>query len=83
MTTGVRSHSRGSPYEAVPFVRFVSYQTSVLRGASWGAHGTIIFGTEGPGGLWRVAAAGGTPEPLTDPNREEGEIDHFWPEILL
>ena len=29
-----------------------------------------------------MAAGGGEPEPLTTPDREQGEIDHHWPEIL-
>ena len=52
------------------------------RGASWGADDTIIFATGGPGGLWRVPAGGGDPEELTTPNTEQGELDHYFPEIL-
>ncbi len=52
-----------------------------LRGASWGADDTIIFGTV-DNGLWRVAAVGGEPQPLTMPDQERGEVDHRWPEIL-
>ena len=54
-----------------------------LRGASWGADGTIVFGSsDRASGLWRVAAVGGEPERLTTPNPEQGEGDHLWPEIL-
>ena len=53
-----------------------------MRGASWGVDDTIIFGATDDGGLWRVAAVGGEPEPLTTPDAEKGEIDHGWPEIL-
>ena len=50
------------------------------RGASWGSDDTIIFAAEGSErGLFRVSAAGGTPERLTEP---EGERPHFWPEML-
>ena len=52
-----------------------------LRGASWGADGTIVFGVNG-GGLWRVAAAGGDPEELTTPAVAQGEVAHHWPEVL-
>ena len=55
--------------------------TEFLRGASWGVDDTIIFGTNG-GGLWRVAAGGGEPEPLTMPDAEKGEVSHMFPEIL-
>ena len=33
-------------------------------------------------GLFRVSAAGGTPEVLTRPDDAQGEADHLWPEIL-
>ena len=41
-----------------------------LRGASWGADGTIVFASSDPtSGLWRpVPAVGGEPEPLTTPD---------------
>ena len=55
-----------------------------LRGASWGANGSIIFGVaSGGSGLWRVPAVGGEPEQLTTPaGAEQGEVSHYWPEIL-
>ncbi len=41
-----------------------------LRGASWGADGTIVFATSSlDTGLWRVAAVGGEPEMLTTPSQ--------------
>ena len=46
-------------------------------GASWGPNNTIIYADDR--GLWRVSAAGGTPEPLTEA-KERSSI--FWPEIL-
>jgi serine/threonine-protein kinase len=53
------------------------------RGASWGLDDTIIFATTNvTTGLQRIAAAGGQPTVLTRPNREGGEADHLWPEIL-
>ena len=55
----------------------------LLRGASWGANGTVIFATAvRDSGLWQVAAAGGEPQQLTTPDAEKGERDHLWPEIL-
>ena len=54
-----------------------------LRGASWGADGTIVFASsDTTSGLWRVAAVGGEPEQLTMPDPDQGEVDHVWPEIL-
>jgi serine/threonine-protein kinase len=50
-----------------------------LYGASWGPGDTIVFGS---GNLYRVSAAGGTPEVLTTPDAAQGEAEHRWPEIL-
>jgi len=53
------------------------------RGATWGPDDTIIFATSNPlTGLRRVPASGGERENLTTPDRDQGEIDHLWPEIL-
>jgi serine/threonine-protein kinase len=52
-----------------------------VRGASWGADDTIVFST-GTAGLRRVSASGGTPEILTTPDVKQGEVVHYWPEIL-
>jgi len=53
------------------------------RGATWGPDGTIVYATDGTStGLQRVSAAGGDPTVLTRPNRERGEADHLWPELL-
>jgi WD40 repeat protein len=52
-------------------------------GASWGTDDTIMFATNDPtSGLLRVAAAEGEPEVLTTPNRDQGEQDHWGPEVL-
>jgi serine/threonine-protein kinase len=53
------------------------------RGATWGSDGTIIFASGSLStGLQRVPAAGGEPMVLTKPDRERGEGDHYWPELL-
>ena len=55
----------------------------IPRGASWGADDTIVYATgSADAGLWQVASGGGEPELLTTPDRERGERDHYWPEIL-
>ena len=65
----------GSPMMIVPDV--------VLRGATWGPDGTIIFATSTvASGLQRVSEAGGEITVLTKPHRERGELDHLWPEFL-
>jgi eukaryotic-like serine/threonine-protein kinase len=49
-------------------------------GVSWGPNDMIVYsnGTR----LLKVAASGGKPEPLTTPNRENGERSHLLPHIL-
>ena len=55
----------------------------VLRGATWGPDGTIVFATDATvTGLQRVSAAGGEPAVLTKPDSERGDRDHLWPEFL-
>jgi serine/threonine-protein kinase len=55
-------------------------------GASWGADGSIVVARI-RGGLVRVSAAGGTPEPEPEPvtelDQERGETNHRWPQVLL
>jgi len=54
-----------------------------VRGATWGEDGSIIFATNvQETGLFRVSSAGGDPVVLTKPRREQGELDHLWPEFL-
>jgi Tol biopolymer transport system component len=52
------------------------------RGASWAPDGSVIFSPLYTGGLFRVAASGGSPAAvttLTDPNVERS---HRWPQVL-
>jgi len=66
------SFSGGAPLTLCP--------VNISRGASWAPDDTIIF-TPNPGaGLFRVAAAGGEPQPLTE--LKEGEASHRWPQVL-
>jgi serine/threonine-protein kinase len=50
--------------------------------ASWGRDGTIVFAPPSDRRLWRVPAAGGTPEPLTRIDKAGSDQSHTWPEIL-
>lgn len=50
-------------------------------GASWGPDDTIVFGGNGVG-LFRVSASGGTPETLTTPDFQDGEVQHGQPRFL-
>ena len=53
---------------------------AAIFGASWGSDDTILFATARNGGLWRVSAAGGTPQAVTTP--QEGEFSHRLPHVL-
>lgn len=63
---------RGAPISLTPL--------RDCEGASWGRAGSIVFGSES--GLWSIAASGGTPTPLTRVNAADGEVGHWWPDIL-
>ena len=56
-------------------------ETPSIFGASWGANDTIIF-SRAQQGLWRVSAAGGTPELIAAPDLEKGEVKYLLPRIL-
>lgn len=49
-------------------------------GGSWNDRGQILISLQNPGPLVRLAAAGGTPVPVT--TLEPDEIDHDWPQFL-
>ncbi len=51
-----------------------------FRGASWTDNDTIVLAPHMFGGLVRVHAAGGKPEPLT--SLAETESAHAWPQVL-
>jgi serine/threonine-protein kinase len=53
----------------------------VGRGATWGPDGTIVF-DPGNSGLVRVAADGGTPEPITSHDPAMDRRDLSWPHLL-
>jgi serine/threonine-protein kinase len=53
------------------------------RGATWASDDTIVFATlTTTTGLQQVPAAGGRTSVLTRPDRERGDFDHQWPEVL-
>jgi Tol biopolymer transport system component len=56
-------------------------ETPAIRGAAWGQDGTIVLGSL-DAGLRTVSSEGGTPEPLTTLDSENGERDHRWPQFL-
>jgi Tol biopolymer transport system component len=52
------------------------------RGGTWSADGIILFQKAWSEGLMKVAASGGTPEPLTTLNKEHSDVAHRWPHFL-
>jgi serine/threonine-protein kinase len=57
-------------------------ESSLNRGGVWTEDGTIVLSTATTGGLSRVPAAGGQPEPLTELDASTGERTHRWPSAL-
>lgn len=53
-----------------------------LFGADWGRDDSIVFTGDQEAGLSRVAAGGGTAEPLTRPDPKRAEYDHRLPSWL-
>jgi serine/threonine-protein kinase len=51
-------------------------------GATWDAHGQILFARTWLSGLSIVSADGGTPRVLTNPDAAKQEIGHWWPSML-
>jgi serine/threonine protein kinase/Tol biopolymer transport system component len=53
------------------------------RGGAWNKDGVIIFTPDARlGGLYRVAASGGTPAQISSPDTAQGELSHRWPVFL-
>ena len=53
-----------------------------MFGASWGSDDTIVFTRNQGQGLWRVSAAGGTPENFARPELKAGELKYLLPQML-
>ncbi len=53
-----------------------------IRGAVWGDDGNIYFVPSSYLPISRVPAAGGTVQPVTQIRKEEGELQHRWPELV-
>ena len=54
----------------------------VGRGGAWSKEGVIVFTPSPAQGLFRVSAAGGTPEPASKMDFSHGENSHRWPSFL-
>ena len=57
-------------------------EASDVRGASWGTDGTIVFAPRLDSGLYRVAADGGVPQPITVLATDCREKTHRFPDLL-
>jgi len=53
-----------------------------MRGGTWAADGSIIFAPDNTGGLMRIPASGGTPEPFTTPGDDSAATSHRFPYAL-
>ena len=53
-----------------------------MGGGSWSRNGVIVFSPRPEGVLFRVPAAGGTPQPVTALDHSRGELAHRSPEFL-
>ncbi len=62
---------------------FTLAQATSTRGGSWSPDGaTIYFSPEYASGIWRVPVAGGSAEPVVEPDAEKGERTFRWPQVL-
>ena len=52
------------------------------RGGTWRKDGVIVFAPIASSGLYRVASSGGTPAPISDPDKSREESNHRWPMFL-
>jgi Tol biopolymer transport system component len=75
-------HLMKMPVEGGPSVVLCGAPAVHVRGASWGSDGNIIAALAANSGLMRVPQDGGTPVPVTELDREEGEVTHRWPQVL-
>jgi serine/threonine protein kinase len=57
-------------------------QSGEGRGGDWNANGDIIFAPSPTSALYRVAANGGNPTPVTVLDTAKGETSHRWPHFL-
>ncbi|HYG09639.1 MAG TPA: hypothetical protein VD835_06675, partial [Pyrinomonadaceae bacterium] len=55
---------------------------AISVGGAWNRDGVIVFSRSSTEGLYRIPAAGGTPEPLTTLDKTRNEYVHAWPYFL-
>ena len=52
------------------------------QGGSWGPDETIYYAAGPASPIWKIPAAGGSPEQVTTLDRSKGEVSHRWPQLL-
>jgi serine/threonine-protein kinase len=60
----------------------VTIAENTFPGGAWTPDDTIIYTPNYASGLWRIPSSGGTPAKLTEPTVKDGELGHFWPQML-
>jgi Tol biopolymer transport system component len=55
---------------------------AISVGGAWNREGVIVFSRSATEGLYRIPAAGGTPEALTTLDQSRNEYIHAWPHFL-
>jgi eukaryotic-like serine/threonine-protein kinase len=68
-------HTGGGPAQTI-------CEASNGRGGTWNKDGVILFAASVTGPLFRVPAAGGTPEPASRLDAARAENSHRWPYFL-
>jgi serine/threonine-protein kinase len=56
--------------------------TGNFRGSSWIDNNAILVATSNPAGVFRIPFVGGTPVPVSTPDRERGEAGLNFPHVL-
>jgi Tol biopolymer transport system component len=52
------------------------------RGGAWSIDDTIVFAPHPDAGLYKIAAGGGAPVPITTRDASSQELSHRWPRVL-
>jgi len=60
----------------------VAVAESSFGSSTWAPDDTMIYTPSYASGLWRVSSSGGTAKKLTEPTTADGELGHFWPQML-
>ena len=70
---------RKVPVEGGPAIDLASADWA---GGSWGRNGKLVYTRAYNTGLWIVSEGGGDERELTRPDTAQGELGHWWPQIL-